>query len=928
MLFNLAKPVANPTVTSYIVDIPTDPPSQPLDKALINQQQQQQQQQQQPESSSKVSDISVVEVHASALSDFTDFRKAMDGIPIEDHELPPAFQSFKDIKRKSKPYLSKDHRRAIDRLWEDYRTKRYLNLTRGDYVRLMRIFRYSSARTVAARRILELQKDMSARGMIFRGKLYEMVLQAHIVQGTVQESIQIYQEVTAMLGEGTTVEHKRVLWTMVDAFVANQRVPEGIKFLDQLPIVNPVDGSRPPLRVDSLYRRLFFRPYSPNVLSPPAPPPFPPHTPLGAIQEFTERLSPPQQKDALRILKLLESHSDGIKLLSMFSKTSAGLLIKLGQIKSVSSLISNLVLSRQLEEVARVLDLTLRHGMELDMDQIRLDVLRFLDTQSELGDNLKDVVGSMDQWDTIAIQHTKPLASSMPDLSDPSTSLTMFLTTDYSRLMRECIEGGEFREALRAAKYIRLRNWAPHEINSHQLCSWMVNYGRSSNYSAFLQVGYALGGPLTPNLHTYRRLVYAACRRSDLHSAITLLEQVRMQHPDWKFDATFYNSIISTAAATKHIRVAEKAFACLLEDGIPPDYFSFHGLLNGYGETGDLKAALMIPERMLKHKLNPTTKTFNLVMKAYLIARKDLTTSSKLFRAMQHSEQSVPPNLITFNRLLDGYRRVGNTTWFDAFFDQHFGPEKEVVVQSADCKDMELELEDPVAQQSRPFTRKNRKADMGNIRSKKSDDQTLLIQLKYSLALPNVDLQTVRTLWRIVESRLVPIPAHSVSEPSSAASPDSDNDIELDSSQSTQSSHPSSTSPYSRIAEDILPPTHVPFQKWLNPTKVPATDAAYVRFTALALFRSAFRSRGDIAGVKRIDQLLAEFFPEHPQGETVIQRRAIKYIRKQTRKNHGQKKKQNNADKFNKANKTNNTNNKVNKANNTNKANNINRTKS
>jgi pentatricopeptide repeat protein len=822
----------------------------------------------------------------------TKFRESMDRIPIEDYELPPSFRVFREAER-TRPYLPEADRMAISKLWKKYWKLRRVEFSAQDYEKLMRILRHCTVGEDGASRILVLHKHMRSRGVELTSTMYEMVLQAHIILGTIQESIPIYQEATVTLQEGSA-EHRAMLWTMLDTFVGNQKVAEGITFLDQLPMASSEDGS-PPLCAHSLYRRLLLRSFGPNILSSSSPPP--PHKPLGAILQFAQQPWIPQHNHVLRLLDFLETHPDGSESLPEFSKSCAGMLIKIGCVDSVTSLIQSLVLSGHLEEAARVLDLSHWHGMGVDVDQIRVHVLRPLDTQNVLKeDRKKNLIDIMDRWDTIAIRHSRP------SVLDPCDQA--ILTAEYSRLVRDCIQGDDVQGALRAARYIHLRSWTPQEIDFRELCSSMVNHGRSSSYKTFLEVGYTLGGSVTFDLHTYRRLIYAACRRSDLFSALTLFQQVRTRHPDWTLDATFYNAIISTAGATGKLRVAERTFERLLEDGVQPDRYSFHGLLNAYAKKKDLEAALKIPEKMLKCNLNPTTRTFNLVLKAYMVARKDITTGRKLFRVMHLSGQAVPPDLVTFNQLLEGYRRAGNMVWFDAFFDQYFGVAKADEAQSADHG--ELELKDPIDQENDSLARERVKTEeMGIVQPKKSDNRTLLIQLRYSLGLPSVDLQTVQELWGMVEPKILPNPVPSShasiaqpeknngdsgspsvtlsnkdgSEYSSVAPSDNDNDnanandgdIQPDSSQS-------------KIARDALPPTHVPFGRWLGPAMLPTTDTDYFRFMTMTSFRFAFRSRGDVAGVKKMDQLLAELFPEHPLGEAICQRRMVKYNRIQTKK--------------------------------------------
>lgn len=874
----LAKPATGPTTSTFsVVDLssPANSTCEALEETLVHQQPQLQC----ADPSSSTPNILTSKHPDPAQGRLTKFREAMDKIPIKDHELPPSFRMFREAER-TKPYMPEADRVAISKLWKKYWKLRRVEFSTQDYEKLMGILRYCTVGEDGASRILVLHKHMRSRGMGLSSKMYEMVLQAHIILGTIQESIPIYQEATATLQEGLA-EHRIMLWTMLDTFVGNRRIAEGITFLDQLPMVNSEDGSSL-LYTHNLYRRLLIRPFGPNILSSSSP--LPPHKPLGAILQFAQQPWIPQHNQVLRLLNFLETHPDGSESLPVFSKSCAGMLIKVGCVDSVTSLIQSLVLSGHLEEAARVLDLSQWHGIRVDVDLIRVHVLRPLDTQNELKeDHKKNLIDTMDQWDTIAIRHSRP------SVWDPSDEA--ILTSEYSRLVRDCIQGNHVQGALRAARYINLRNWTPQEIDFRELCSSMVNHGRSSSYKTFLEVGYILGGPVTFDLHTYRRLVYAACRRSDLFSALTLVQQVRTRHPDWTLDATFYNAIISTAGATGKLRVAERTFELLLKDGIQPDHYSFHGLLNAYTKKKDLEAALKIPEKMLKCNLNPTTRTFNLVLKAYMVARKDITTSRKLFRVMHLSGQAVPPDLVTFNQLLESYRRVGNAVWFDAFFDQYFGATKVDETQSTDRA--ELELKDPTDQESDPLPRKGVETEeMGIVQPKRSDNRTLLIQLRYSLGLPSVDLQTVQELWQMVEPKILPNPAPSsrVSGASSIApSEKSENDGASESSLSAPSDNDNdgdiqSDSSQPRSARDALPPTHVPFERWLGPAMVPTTDADYFRFMTLTSFRFAFRSRGDVAGVKKMDQLLAKLFPEHPLGEATRQRRMVKYSRMQTKK--------------------------------------------
>ncbi|KAI7827466.1 hypothetical protein BC939DRAFT_475353 [Gamsiella multidivaricata] len=722
-------------------------------------------------------------------------------------------------------------------------------LSRQDYARLLQILRQSHNSSLAATRILRLYMDLQAVGVNLTRKMYEVVLQAHIMVGALPESIRLYQDVTDMVGQGT-LEHKKVLWTVVDAFGANQMIPDGIAFLDQLPIFSSEDGS--------------------------------------ATSFFAARPKPPRLTDVSRVMEVFARYPEEDSVL-VFSRMVTGLLVKTQDVETLTPLLQRLLLSSHFGEAARVLDMTLAHGMEPRLDQIRLHLLQSAHAFTDKAHHEH----AIDQWDTITIQRSRSQDTSP---LDPSQSLAeqqaphSILVAEYSNLLRWRIYEGDLTGAQSAAIHISARGWTPQGIDFHQLCSYMVNHSRSSHYPDYLEVLYTLGGSLVPDLHTYRRLVYAACRRSDLQSALTLFKLVQTRHPDWQLDSTIYNAIISTAAAAGHIRVAEKTLACMLKDGVKPDHFSFHGLLNGYGNAGDLEAAAMIPEHMLKQKLIPTTRTFNLVMKAYLGSRMDLTTTRKLLRVMQSSGQMVPPDLVTFNQLLEGYRRVGNTEWFDAYFDRYFRDKQTPSVSdSACCEEENIVGEgDPDVMQSQDTIAKDgitqsidndcKQSMKTVVRPVKSDDWTLFIQLKHSLELRNVDLPTVKELWHAVKPKVVPSTARPLIPQDSVDVNNTDND---------KAAPIQPLSSPSRSDDSVLSSTHVPFQKRLDSVWMPATDHEYFRFTTLTLFRAAFRSRGDTTGVKTMDDIISQLFPEHPSSLIFLKRRAMKKFRALTKKTKG-----------------------------------------
>ncbi|KAG9063448.1 hypothetical protein KI688_004331 [Linnemannia hyalina] len=709
------------------------------------------------------------------------FLQSLDRIPIQDHELPKFFRSsFSDASRR-KPILSRSYRRAIDNVWSVYlalsttkdgTTRR---LTRRDYIKLMQIVRHSDGPQLAASRILALQRDMDRNGIEKHRKVMEMLAQAHLVLGSVPEALRLYREATEMVGEGT-LQHKKVVRTMVDGFAANNLEIEGIAFLDGLPAVAISDEERD--FYYTLYQRLcrttesLLRSFGTSATGQCLP------RSVTSIEQFIRYPWSPRLSSLAGTLCVFRTDDQRRGLIRGFSQMVAGLLVKMGDTRMMTLLLQGLLQECQLLEASRVLELMLRQGLKPELDNIRRHLVC---SEFENGADRVNLELVLEEWEAISTLRIKHMsgASSSSDLGSEFLHMQDVRTIieGYSNILTDCIREDDLLGALRTSRFMVARGWneAMNRIDFRRLNSRMVNHGRSESYPDYLQVRYTLGGPSAPDLHTYRRLIYAACRRSDLFSALTLFKQVRTKHPSWTLDTTLYNAIISTAGTTGHIRVAEKTFACLLEDGLTPDHYSFHGLLNGYGHSGDLEAAVLIPQQMVKHKLSPTTKTFNLIMKAYLGSRGDLTTSRKLFQVMQRSGKAVPPDLVTFNQLLEGYRRSGNLMWFDAYFDRYFGPQDSSTVASnstwssrggvatADSRQVDSKPRaGSISVPDRPFQQLGQKTDSCHaaseiVKPEKTDDKTLLIQLKHSLLLTSIDTAIVWELWHTLYPRLAPV---------------------------------------------------------------------------------------------------------------------------------------------------------------------------
>ncbi|KAF9435412.1 serine/threonine kinase [Entomortierella beljakovae] len=675
-----------------------------------------------------------------------------------------------------------------------------------------------------------------------------MVAQANIVLGSISESIKFYNK-SASIPKHGTLYHKRLLWSMIDAFAANNYASQGIAFLDELPPFFP-ENEDPKLYMHNLYRRLFlyrfeskerFQPTGNSMAAR-----------ISLIKSIIEKPYVPSLEHVSRALRRIRRYEEGNQLskevgdaIEIFSKVASGMIIKCSDEASetVAAMMQDLILYSQFGEATRVLDLTLHNSVESVMDRIRYRLIEI-----EMRDEKDRSSDILEKWEAIVALHTKTVTeeSVKNDLSATEERWSKYLDTEYSRLVQKSITEFDVPMATVVAKYMSRKGRIARGIDFYYLNSFMVNQCNSLDYMPYLEIRYAVGDP--PDLHTYRRLIYASCRRSDISGALTLLKKAKALHPHWVIDTRTYNAIISSASAMGNPYLAKTTFMRLLQDGLKPDIKSYHGLLNGYSLTGNLKEAIKTSELMIKRRLTPTTTTFNLIMKAYLKHSLDMGTSLKIFTVMQESGiKGVPPDIVTFNQLLEGYRKVGNSMWFDAYFDNYFGSTSNKPVRNGETVTA-WSAKVPEIRQGQNL-----------IRPEKPSDWTLFIQLRHSLSLTDISLSTVQELWQALKPRLC------------------DLDQNLDGSKPLPSSYPGTN--LIKDSEDDLPPTFVPFKKKFGHITMPGTDRAHFRFIILNLFRHAFLIRGDLTGVKTVDGALAMHFPNHPAGSSVRKEKIIKKAR-------------------------------------------------
>ncbi|KAF9166153.1 hypothetical protein DFQ26_008559 [Actinomortierella ambigua] len=765
------------------------------------------------------------------------------------------------------------------------------------------------------RRILQLYDDARSIGLAPTTRMYSWTLEAAFAEMATPATILAIHDdfVRSHRHQGTAMaptpskdawkrDHKLLLTIIVRGFANRGMILQGIEFLDRT--VHYED----PALVQTLYGQLINTHFAHGHDHHTHPIPKDKVEQDRIIEFFRKSATVPYHK-VRKLMSQLERSADGPILIKELSSHGLGsLLIQLREQQSLGALLVSLLRQSQVDEAVRLLDVMVDKDILPPLKTIRTRLMRGMSSQD---DDNNDNDGQWTQqeqvlqaWDDatgrrglfaaealnvlpdereIDLEHDPLTVASRARVWTEQPRLQWALqersTREYEVMIESLIRDQELGTAVNAAKYFAHRGWQSGQMDFRQLNSWMINYGHSDRFVQYFHVRYLMGPLARPDLHAFRRFIYAACRRSDLYTALSLFQIVKTTHPEWELDASLYNPIISTASTIPgRMPVAEKMFQTMRQNGVTPDLYTFHALLNGYANNDQLESAKQIPPLMLQQGLEPTTKTLNLVIKAYLRSRNNVSTSRRLLNIMERSPKSVGPDQVTINMLLESYYKVGNDAWLDQFLDtyvasitgagtsveattsEHVQPQPQAddleVKSSTKSRSSAHKSPKPSPPPSLPLSTNSihehlvalvqqRKEGRGG----EHDYWTMYSALRLALRKTDISAKEVWTLWDLVKDQILApsgLPATHVPFTKVIASDNSGSSGGGNSSSSSSSSKKS--------ALDSNTP-----QKAESRTM---SDADYFKYTSLQLFWHAFKYKGEMYGIKLVNRHVQTLFPD------------------------------------------------------------------
>ncbi|KAG0226216.1 hypothetical protein BGW41_004255 [Actinomortierella wolfii] len=777
------------------------------------------------------------------------------------------------------------------------------SLTLLEYEQLMDLIGHTTSRVgggMREKRVLQLYDDAKRTGLVPSTQMYAWVVNAAFEALAAPTTIRaIYSDFvrshhhrrSAAISEKASKDtwkrdQERLLKVIVNGFATKGMILQGIEFLD-----TAVHYEDPDL-VQSLYARLVQSHFAQEehytgVLRHK-------HADRDRIVEFFRRKASLSYDRIRRLMTRLENSDDGAILLKELSSHGLGsLLIQMREQQSLGALLVSLLRQSHMDEAIRLLDAMVDKDIMPPLTTIRTRLVRSMpkngnqaqrarmeqilhawdDATGSRGLFVLDAIKTVSDGREIDLEHDPLTPASRAREWTQQPQLRWELpgrsTQDYEAMIESLIRKQELGTAVDVAKYFASRGWKSQNLDFLKLNSFMINFSTSDRFIQYFHVRFLLGPAARPDLHTFRRFIYASCRRSDLYTALSLFQILRTTRPEGKLDATLYNPIISAASSIPgRMPVAEKMFQAMRQSGVKPDLYTYHAMLNGYANAGNLEAAKRIPPLMLQHGLEPTTKTFNLVIKAYLRARNDISTCRRLLKIMEKSPMDVGPDQVTINMLLESYHKTGNDFWLDHFLENYVteagrqattDPSSESM-SSADvqksksrqsCNQLEQAPSDQQQQQKPSELAYRHLIAMSKQGDSHPDYWTMHSVLKLALWETNISVDKVWSLWKAMKVHiLAPSDQPITYVPFTKVLSSSDR-------KSTAAHSGPVTSNTSGSAATTTTTNTAP----KTVTRTMSNDD-YFKWTTLQLFWHAFKQQGDVRGIKMVNRVALDLFPD------------------------------------------------------------------
>nr|AAO64862.1 At5g25630 [Arabidopsis thaliana]BAC41864.1 unknown protein [Arabidopsis thaliana] len=229
----------------------------------------------------------------------------------------------------------------------------------------------------------------------------------------------------------------------------------------------------------------------------------------------------------------------------------------------------------------------------------------------------------------------------VPPMSEPERSTPIKTTGGQYRFCKSCVEGSSCRTVRSRTKLMNvlIERGRPHEAQTV--------------FKTLAETGHR------PSLISYTTLLAAMTVQKQYGSISSIVSEV--EQSGTKLDSIFFNAVINAFSESGNMEDAVQALLKMKELGLNPTTSTYNTLIKGYGIAGKPERSSELLDLMLEEgnvDVGPNIRTFNVLVQAWC-KKKKVEEAWEVVKKME--ECGVRPDTVTYNTIATCYVQKGET---------------------------------------------------------------------------------------------------------------------------------------------------------------------------------------------------------------------------------------------------------------------------